>query len=78
VEREIHSSGTRRECGLEQVGAVGREQERDVGVLVDPVHLVQDVEQQGVRLGVPAVLRDEIHILQSLAKAETSSSISRG
>ena len=37
--------------GLEQVGAVGGEHERDIGVLTEPVHLVQQLEQQRVLAG---------------------------
>ena len=38
--------------GLEQVGAVGGEQERNIHVLAEPVHLVQQLEQQRVLAGV--------------------------
>ena len=49
---------------LEQVGAVGGEQERDVGVLAEPVHLVQQLEQQRVLAGAAVpLLGDQVHVL---------------
>ena len=54
------------ECGLEQVGAVGREHEDYVGVLGEAVHLVQELEEQRVltqRTYAP-LLGHEVHVLE--------------
>ena len=42
--RVIDPAGALGQGGLEQVGAVGGEQERDISVLAESVHLVQQLE----------------------------------
>nr|WP_104522394.1 hypothetical protein [Blastococcus atacamensis] len=58
--RLVDPAGTRCQRRLQRVGPVRREDEDDVGVLGQPVHLVEQLEQQRVLPRVhAAVLRDE-------------------
>jgi hypothetical protein len=62
----VYAPWSRGERGLEQVGAVGREHEDDVGVLGEAVHLVQELEEQRVlaqRTHAP-FLGHEVHVLE--------------
>ncbi|HEX2126195.1 MAG TPA: hypothetical protein VHF45_06520 [Thermoleophilaceae bacterium] len=63
--RQVDAAGPRRERRLQDLGPVRSEHEDDVGVLVQPVHLVQQLEEDRVRLlELVAVERDEVHVLQ--------------
>nr|WP_254185476.1 hypothetical protein [Nocardioides panacis] len=63
-DRLVDAPGARGQGRLEQVGAVGGEQEDHVGVLGQPVHLVEQLEEQRVLAGIPApVLRDQVDVL---------------
>ena len=46
LDRQVDPAGTRRERRLERLGPVGREHEDQVGVLVEAVHRVEQLEQQ--------------------------------
>ena len=60
----VNASGPGGERGLEQISAVGGQQEDDVGILVEPVHLVEKGEEQW-RLSavVAALLGDQVDVL---------------
>lgn len=64
LDSEVDSAGPGRECRFDHLGPVGREHEHDVGVLPEPVHLVQQLEQHRGRVAVLTILSDKIHILK--------------
>src|SRR5438105_4713086 len=63
--REVDSTRPSRECRLENVGAVRREDEEDIDVLAQAVHLVEQFEEERLRLHArhPAFLGDEVDVL---------------
>src|SRR3954452_5343942 len=65
LQREVDPPGACRERGLDDVGPVGRQQEQQVGVLVDALHLVEEVEQRaaGARAHRP-LGRHEVDVLE--------------
>src|SRR3954470_16546503 len=65
LQREVDAPGARGERGLDDVGTVGRQQEQQVGVLVDPLDLVEQVEQRPAVAEVHRALgRDEVDVLE--------------
>jgi hypothetical protein len=65
LDRQVDSPRPVGQRGLEDVGPVGGQREGDVGVRADPVHGVEEGEQQRVSvLGEVPVGGDEIDILQ--------------
>ena len=46
LDREINPAGPSRKRGLEEIRAVRRQQEDDVGVLLHPVELIEQLEEQ--------------------------------
>ena len=62
----VDPAGPRRERGLQQIDAVRREHEDHVGVFVEPVHLVEQLEQQWVRAhaGHRSLHRNEIDVFE--------------
>ncbi len=63
LDGEVDPPGTRGERRLERLGAVRREHEDQVGVLVEAVHRVEQLEQQRRGLVVAAVLGDQVDVL---------------
>jgi hypothetical protein len=67
LDRQVDPAGPRGERGLQQVGTVAGEQEDDVGVVAEPVHLVEQLEQQrgaAWLLAVP-LLGDQVDVLEN-------------
>ena len=63
---QIVARWTRRESRFQKVWAVGREDEEDVGVFAQTVHLVEQFKEQGIRPNglMIAFGADEIHVFE--------------
>lgn len=63
---QVDAAGPRCQGRLQNVGAVGGEQEQHVGIIGQPVHLVKQLEEQGVGAGVlaGALLGDQVHVFE--------------
>jgi hypothetical protein len=66
LDRQVDPAGAGGQGRLQQLGAVAGEQEDHVGVVAEPVHLVEQLEQQRGAAGLlaVAVLGDQVDVLE--------------
>jgi len=65
LDRDIHSARSGSQRGLEQVGAVGRQDEQEVGIGRGTVHRVEKIEEHRAGPGSEAaVLGDQVDVLE--------------
>jgi hypothetical protein len=71
LDRQIDPAGAGSQGRLQQVGTVAGEQEDHVGVVAEPVHLVEQLEQQRSAAGrlTVTVLGNEVDVLSDLPLA---------